>query len=359
MKLGIIGLPGSGKTTIFRALSGKSGLTLPGDESRPGANVASVEVMDPRVDRLAAMYRPRKVTRARFDVVDFPYIGRKEGDRQLLTPSELGLIRSIDALCIVIRNFRDPLMDSMYGEPRPRHDLDSLYSEILLSDLLVIENRLSSIEKTMARGKNPDDSRMERELLIRIKDNLEQGSDIGSLRLQEKEKRLISGYQFLCLKPAMVLLNSDETSFGNNGDLIAEMEKRFKVMELAGRFEMELSDLDTKDMNELMNDMGLDASALDRLTTLAYGVLGYISFFTVGEDEVRAWTIKRGTRALDAAGVIHSDIAKGFIRAECFSFSDLMAAGSEKELRKKGLIRLEGKDYTVKDGDILNIRFNV
>jgi len=130
-------------------------------------------------------------------------------------------------------------------------------------------------------------------------------------------------------------------------------------MELAGRFDMELSDLDTKDMNELMNEMGLDASALDRLTTLAYGVQGYISFFTVGEDEVRAWTIKRGTRALDAAGVIHSDIAKGFIRAECFSFSDLMAAGPEKELRKKGLIRLEGKDYTVKDGDILNIRFNV
>ncbi len=358
MKLGIVGLPLSGKTTIFRALSGKSKLANT-DAGKKGVDIASVEVMDQRVDRLSSIYEPHKVTRARFEVVDFPAVETKKDKKELFTPSELGLIRTIDALCIVVRNFRDPLVEGLYGIPRPVDDLESLYSEIVLSDLVVIENRLSSLNNKRDRGKNQPDRTTEMELLERIRHSLELGLDLNNLGLQEKERKIVSGYQFLTLKPTMVLLNSDEANFGTNSDLIKEIEKRFRTMEIAGRFEMELSDLDSDDISELMEELGLDFSALDRLTTLAYEVLGYISFFTVGKDEVRAWTIKKGATAVDAAGVIHSDIAKGFIRAECFSYDDLVAAGSEKELRRKGLIRLEGKDYKVKDGDILNIRFNV
>jgi ribosome-binding ATPase YchF (GTP1/OBG family) len=177
--------------------------------------------------------------------------------------------------------------------------------------------------------------------------------------LSDEEEKVIRGFQFLSMKPILVVLNSDETRFGKNGGLMCEIEKAFRSIEFAGKFEMELGLLDDEAAELFMQDMGIKESAYRRLTNLAYEVLGYISFFTVGSDEVRAWNIRKGDRALDAAAAIHSDLARGFIRAECFSYDDCLRYGSEKAIREKGRFHLEGKDYLVQDGDILNIRFNV
>jgi ribosome-binding ATPase YchF (GTP1/OBG family) len=179
------------------------------------------------------------------------------------------------------------------------------------------------------------------------------------MELSGEEEKAVRGFQFLTKKPLMVILNSEETNFGKNGSLLIEIEKTQRAIEFAGKFEMELSRLDDEEAALFMEDMGIPESAYRRLTNLAYEILGYISFFTVGSDEVRAWNVRRGDTALDAAAAIHSDLARGFIRAECFSYEACLQYGSEKSIREKGLFRLEGKEYRVQDGDILNIRFNV
>jgi ribosome-binding ATPase YchF (GTP1/OBG family) len=231
---------------------------------------------------------------------------------------------------------------------------------LLISDMIVAENRLERIEHTYKRSKKTKALETEEKTLRYIVKHLSDNRPVRDLDLDGDQQRMIRGFQFLTQKPSMIILNSDEIHFGKSQKILQSIEKKNRVVEFAGQFEMELSRLtDEQDVKLFMADMGIQESARQRLTRLAYETLGYVSFFTVGSDEVRAWNIVNGSTAVNAAETIHTDLARGFIRAECFSCDDLMSCGSEKDVRENGRLHLEGKDYIVRDGDIVNIRFHV
>ena len=356
MKIGLIGLPNSGKTTIFNALTRSQSPVTAYANSKAEPNVAVVNVIDPRLDWLSNMYKPKKTTYAAIEFTDF--VGMVEGSARegLFSGSAMGLIKSTDALAIVVRNFQDDLGEA----PSPLNDIEKIIDELLISDLIIAENRLERIEHAYNRGKKNNALETEEKVLRKIVDHLGENRLILDFALDREQERMVRGFQFLTQKPLMIVLNSDETRFGNNSEILAEIEKNYRIMEFAGKFEMELSRLNNPEDERLfMEDMGIRESARDRLARLAYDLVGYISFFTVGPDEVRAWNIHQGQTAVDAAGSIHSDLARGFIRAECIAYNDLVTYGSEKNVRDKGLRSLEGKNYVVQDGNILNIRFNV
>ncbi|MGC9324766.1 MAG: redox-regulated ATPase YchF [Desulfomonilia bacterium] len=361
MKIGILGLEKSGKTTIFNALTRMDVATGEFPSSKNEPNIAVVQVSDPRMTQLRDMYRPKKTTHATLECMDFGGICTDNGGgrKEVFTASEIALMKNTDALALVVRNFHDPIIDATRGEPDPLSDLSSIVSELILSDLILTETRLERIEDQARRGIKHAVIDVEKNALTKINAFLDAGDTTAHPSLSPDEARAIRTLKFLSLKPMLIVLNSDEDTFGRNSELISRIMKRSTCIEFAGKFEMELSRLEENEARDFMDDMGISASARDRLTMALYRLLGYISFFTVGPDEVRAWTINRGESAVDAAAVIHSDIARGFIRAECFSYDDLIGHGSEKALKEKGLIRLEGKTYLVRDGDILNIRFSV
>lgn len=361
MKIGLIGLKKSGKTTIFNALTRMDIAIDQYSSAKDEPNVAVVHVADPRITSLSEMYKPKKTTHATLECIDFGGFTSEAGSekKEVFTASELGLIKTSDALALVVRNFRDQYIDSMMGEPDPLSDITGIVSELILADLILAETRIERIDHHISRGQKTTALEVEKSALMKIRGFLDKGELSTPPVLSVDEEKAMRGFRFLTLKPMLVILNSDEDTFGRNSELLGRIWKDFTCIEFAGRFEMELSRLDTHEAAEFMADMGISASARDRLTMAAYELLGYISFFTVGPDEVRAWTVRRGDTAVDAAGAIHSDLARGFIRAECFSYDDLMAHGSEKALKDKGLMRLEGKTYMVKDGDILSIRFSV
>ncbi|RPJ22913.1 MAG: redox-regulated ATPase YchF, partial [Desulfobacteraceae bacterium] len=318
-------------------------------------NISVVRVLDERVDRLSEISDPRKTVYATVEFVGFVGVAESAERKDTFSGAAMAMIKNMDALALVVRNFNDDLL----GDPTPLEDVRKINDELTLSDLIVAENRLERIENGYKRGQRTDALVREEKTLRRILEHLNQNQPLRDLDLSVEEEKPIRGFQFLTKKPIMVILNSDETRFGKNGSLIAEIETTQRVIEFAGKFEMELSQLDEEEASLFMEDMGIPESAYRRLTSLAYEILGYISFFTVGSDEVRAWNVRRGDTALDAAAAIHSDLARGFIRAECFSYEACLEYGSEKSIREKGLFRLEGRDYRVQDGDILNIRFNV
>ena len=359
MKIGIIGLEKSGKTTIFNALTASDVQTNAYASSRPEPNMAVVAVADPRVDRLKEMYQPRKTTYATIECVDFVGFSSGEDKKEIFTASELALVKTADALALVLRNFHDEIVDGILGPPDPLADLETIITELVLSDLILAENRLERIEHYVKRGASTPEMEIEKKALLKVRETLEKNALISSLDLSPDEVRQLRGFRFLTEKPLMVIVNSDEERFNHSRDLLAAIQCTMPAVEFAGRFEMELSRLSPDDAREFMEDMGIETSARDRLTMLAYRLLGYITFFTVGPDEVKAWTVMKGDTAVDAAGAIHSDLARGFIRAECFSYDDLIRHGSEKTLKDKGLFRLEGKSYLVQDGDIMSIRFSV
>lgn len=359
MRIGLIGLTKSGKTTIFNALTGMDITTDQYSASKDEPNLAVVQVTDPRIGTLVDMYRPKKTTYATLECMDFGGFRNVDGERkEIFSASELGLIKTADALALVVRNFHDQYIDSIMGEPDPLSDIDTIRAELTLSDLILAETRLERVNHQLHRGAKTPALETERDALTKIAAFLDSGDLRTPPPLTPDEEKSVRGMRFLTLKPVLVVLNSDEDTFGRNAELLARIWSDHKGIEFAGRFEMELDRLDPDEARAFMEDMGIAASARDRLTMAAYDLLGYISFFTVGPDEVRAWTIRRGDTAVDAAGVIHSDLARGFIRAECFTYEDLMAHGSEKALKDGGLVRLEGKTYVVRDGDILSIRFN-
>jgi GTP-binding protein YchF len=355
MKIGLIGLPNSGKTTIFNTLTCMDAKTSMYADVKAQPNVAIVNVDDERVSRLSDMYRPKKITRATIEMIDFPGLKSGAAHNGSFGGNGLSMIKYADALALVVRNFHDDLA----GPPTPLRDMDDIETELLLSDLVAVETRLERIEKTLNRGQKSGALLAEERVLRTISEHLNENKPIRELAFTEDDEKLIRGFQFLTKKPFLVVLNSDEAIFGRNEELIATIESKYKVIEFAGRFEMELSRLGDDEAVAFMEDMGIRMSARERLTRFAYQTLGYISFFTVGEDEVRAWSIHSGDTAVDAAGAIHSDLARGFIRAECFTYDELIACGTEKRVRENGSFRLEGKDYPVTDGDILSIRFSV
>ena len=356
MKIGIIGLQNSGKTTIFNALTGLKAETAAYSGGKVEPNLGTVEVKDPRVTRLSEMYEPKKTVYAHIEFIDFVGLSGGKENKAPFSPESMALIKTADALALVLRNFN---AEFEAAAPDPLTDLENIVSELVFSDLLIAEKRLEKIELSLKRGIKDIVLKLEEAALTKIISGLNEGIPILKLGITEDEEKAVRGFQFVTMKPIMLILNSDESNFNENGDLVKSLSEEFSVIEFAGKFEEELNNLPEDEALEFMEDMNISESARDRLTKFAYQLMGYISFFTVGKDEVRAWTITAGSSAVEAAGKIHTDLARGFIRGECFSYEDLIREGSEKNLRDKGLFRLEGKNYLVKDGEILHVRFNV
>jgi GTP-binding protein YchF len=356
MKIGLIGLQNSGKTTIFNALTKSNAEVTAYSNAKGEPNLAMVEVGDERITRLTEIYQPKKTVLATIELIDFVGVTAGSAKEGLFSSDMMQLIKNADALALVVRNFEDDLN----GPPSPLEDIEQIEIELLLSDLILVEKRLDRIEQSYRRGLKSNALQIEERVLRRILDQLNKNLPIRELAFDEGEAKAIRGYQYLTSKPLLIILNSGEANFSRNQAVLEAIGKKSRAIEFAGNFEMELSQLeDEAEAKMFMEDMGITESARDRLTQFAYEMLGYISFFTVGPDEVRAWNLHKGETAVDAAGTIHSDLARGFIRAECFTYDDLIKFGSEKGIRDNGKFRLEGKDYLVKDGDILNIRFNV
>jgi ribosome-binding ATPase len=358
LKIGLIGSPKSGKTTIFNALSKSQAEVSAFASTKTEPNIAIVDVRDERVTKLIEMYKPAKSAYAKIELVDFVGVQKDETKKEeLFTTDLMRLVKTMDSIAVVIRNFTSELTGATSGAAS---DLDKIEEELLLSDLIIAEKR---IERVAASSKGGQTAALaaEEKVLQKVIGQLNAMKPIRELTLTADEQKIIRGFQFLTQKPLFLILNSDEDHFKKDAGLIEVLAKRYKTIECAGSFEMELSRLaDEQEIKAFMDDMGINESARDRLTLCAYETLGLISFFTVGEDEVRAWELTRGASAVDAAGAIHTDLARGFIRAECFSYADLTeCGGTEKTVKDKGKFRMEGKDYIVKDGDILSIRFNV
>jgi len=356
MKIGLTGLPGSGKTTIFNALT-RSNVPV-GSFTNLDAepNQAIISVPDERIDRLAELYNPRKTVNAVVEILDFPANSDRESNTSSLSANTIREIRNMDAIGIVTRNFHD----SLNGEPDLINDIKTISGELILSDLMIVETRLERIQLQYQRGQKSIKLENEEKVLKKILAKLDNNETLIDLELDQGEEKLIRGFQFLTRKPFLIIINSSEDNFASNSEDVNVVLDQYNGIEFAGKFEMELAQIDDpEEIRMFMDDMGIKNSARDRLTIKAYDILGYISFFTVGDDEVRAWNIIKGTNAVTAAGTIHTDLARGFIRAECFTFDDLLNSGSEKAVRQAGKFRLEGKEYTIQDGDILGIRFNV
>jgi hypothetical protein len=356
MKLGLIGLPRSGKTTVFNALT-KADIAVAGyTQAISEANVAVVDVADERVDRLSSMYNPKKTTCATIEIVDFPAVVESSEKSAALSADQMRQIKTCDAMAVVVRNFKSDIE----GDPVPLETIHEIDEEMVLADMVVAETRLERIVNGNKKGLKSVESQIEERALQKVLEGLNGQIAVRDIDLNDSEKKAIKGFQFLTQKPVLVIVNSDESVFGKSSETCSMIDKIHPTVEFAGTFEMELSRLSDPDETALfMQDMGIESSARDRLSRLAYDILGLISFFTVGEDEVRAWNIVRGATAVEAAGAIHSDLSRGFIRAECFTCDDLLTLGSEKAVKENGKLRLEGKEYVVKDGDILSIRFNV
>ncbi len=358
MQIGLVGLPLSGKTTFFNLLTGLRQETGTGGKGE--AHLGSAEVPDPRLDYLTRLYRPQKQVKARIQFKDIPGVRFDQGAS--LAAKTWEEVRSADVLVQVVRSFRDDLVSSVAGEPSPFGEINDLASELLLADMAAVESRMERI--TGAR-KPPKEAGFQLEVLKKILAALENEKPAGSVQLTREEGEVISGYGFLSDKPLIIAVNLDQDQFVSRS--YPEREKvlaytagrNLPVIEACALIEAEISELPPEDRPEFLADLGIEEPGISRLARAAYERLGLISFFTVGEDEVRAWPIRRGTTARQAAGKVHTDIERGFIRAETVSYDDLSALGSAARAREKGLFRLEGKEYPVRDGDIINFRFNI
>jgi len=350
MKVGIAGFPRSGKTTIFNALTGQHAAV--GGFSEPGkVHLGTIKVPDPRVDRLSAFFHPRKTTYAEIAFVDFPPASEVAGGSALETAT-LAQMRESDALVQVARGFADEVTAA---PPNPVGDLQNFKSELLLADLVLIETRLERLRKE--KGKE-----QEQGLLERCKVALDEERPLRRMPWTPEAANALAGFGFLSRRPFMVLLNvSEAEAHAPMPAAVAEWlaAEEVKGLVLSGKIEMEIAALEPEDRQAFLEDIGVPAPARDRFVTAAYQLLDQISFLTHSEEEVRAWTITCGTTAVKAAGKVHSDMERGFIRAEVVHYDDFIHYGSDAKCREAGKLRLEGKDYVVQDGDIVRFRFNV
>jgi GTP-binding protein YchF len=354
VRLGIIGFPGSGKTTLFNLLTGAEA----GVAQRPGRgrlNVGVARVPDDRVTRLAALFQPRKTIYASVEVVDLA--GFDRGERATL---DVGELRQADALLHVVRAFPSPVLGPA---PPPAREVQALEEELVLADLDVVERRLQKLGPGLKRKPTEAEQR-EHALLARVEGPLAEGVALRAQALTAEEGRLLRGFQFLSLKPILHCLNLAEDAVPRREEFLSELDEVSKrpgtlVGWVSAAVEGEVAALPPEEQRSFLDALGLPEPALHRVIRDAYTLLGLASFFTVGEDEVRAWTIPAGAAAVEAAGAIHSDIARGFIRAEVIGWAELLEAGSLAEARKRALLRLEGKDYPVQDGEVCHFRFNI
>lgn len=365
MKLGIIGLPNSGKTTLFNALTGQQieAAAYPEPLSAE-AHVGMVSIPDERVDRLTDIYKPKKTTRA--DVMCADITGFARGVSADKGKAALAnLVWDADAVIHVVRAFSDDAVTHPDGPVDPAADVAALELELVFNDLELAETRLERIENSMKKGVGKE-LELEKAVLEKCRAQLEEEKPLRGLDLTEGERAAIGSLQFLSVKPELVVVNVGEEEIGSEATraAVAAIEEFYAgrdamVFALSAKIEMELAAMEADEAAVFLEDLGIDEPARDRVLGAAYELLGLISFLTVGEDEVRAWSIRRGTPAVKAAGKVHSDIERGFIRAETVAYEDFIAAGSMAAARDAGKVRLEGKDYTVADGDIINFRFNI
>jgi ribosome-binding ATPase len=358
LRAGLFGFPAAGKTALFQLLT--SAREAPRPSGKAEANVGVARVPDERLDRLTALFNPKKHVPATVEFADVAGTGGAQTGAQALL--DLAPFRNADALLHVVRLFRDPAVPHPSGTIDPARDVRAMEDELILADLGVVEKRLDRLERDLKKGSNAD-LRKEQEILVRCRTALEAGQPLRALGLSADESKRLRGFQFLSAKPLLLVLNLDEADLARADDAVAlagldafMSGAATRAVPICAKIELEIAQLDAGDRAAFMADLGLRESGLDRVIRASYDLLGYISFFTVGEDENRAWSIPRNTPAVLAAGEIHSDISRGFIRAEVVGYEQLIARGSLAACREHGELRLEGKDYIVLDGDVINFR---
>lgn len=364
MKLGIIGLPNVGKSTLFNAITnaGAQAANYPFCTIEP--NVGVVAVPDKRLDKLAQMYNPEKFTPASIEFVDIAGLVKGASKGEGLGNKFLSNIREVDAIVHVIRCFENNDIVHVEGSIDPERDIETINLELILSDIEVLDRRIEKVKKQLKADKK---YQIELDFFERVKSLLEQGKSVRSVDCSKEEKILLDTVSLLTNKPIIYAANMSEKDFkdGIENNKFFRVVKNFadkenaKILPISAQIEADISELSWDEKKIFLEDMGLEESGLDRLIKACYELLGLISFLTAGKPEVRAWTILKGTKAPAAAGKIHTDIERGFIRAEVVSFEDLVACGSMTAAKEKGLVRSEGKDYVMQDGDVVLFRFNV
>jgi GTP-binding protein YchF len=366
MQIAIVGLAAAGKTTVFNTLT--RGHAETGGYGALELHVGSVKVPDDRLDRLAAIFHPKKIVHAEVTYVDLPAPPASSAGRvgtEELPAEHLARLREADALIHVVRAFEDPAVPHPDGEVDAGRDLEQLDLEFTIADLALVDRRLERLHGSGRHGTPAEREANEREAVIleRLKVALEAGSPIRDVELDPDEERTIRGFRFLTQKPVLILLNVGERDLPTTGELVGRIAAGYPhrhalVDALSARIEMELGELEPDEATAFMSELGLAESSLDRVIRLSYRLLGLVSFLTAGPDEVRAWPVPDGAAAVDAAGTIHTDLAKGFIRAEVVAYEDLVELGSTAEARRHGKLRSEGRTYRVRDGDVIEVLFS-
>ena len=363
LKAGIIGLPNIGKSTLFNAITNQHILA----ENYPFAtidpNVGVVNVKDARLDRLTEMYEPKKTIPTSYEFTDIAGLVRGASKGEGLGNKFLSHIRETDAIVEVVRCFDNGKIIHVDGNVDPIRDLETINLELIISDLEMVTNRLGKISKRALMSKDKQE-KLEYELLEKIKTTLEENQPVRHIDFKDDELKILKSYNFLTIKPIIYVANIDESMIGlEDNSYVKEVKEYAKkenasVVVLCAKIEEELSELSDTDKKDMLEALGMENSGLEQLISATYDLLGLATYFTVGKDEVRAWTFKKGMNAKKCAGIIHTDFEKGFIKAEVISYDDLMEYGSELKTREAGKARIEGKDYIMQDGDICHFRFN-
>lgn len=364
LKAGIIGLPNVGKSTLFNAITKKNILAANYPFATIDPNVGVVVVPDKRLDKLNEMYSPEKLIPTQYEFIDIAGLVKGASTGEGLGNKFLSHIREVDAIVHVVRCFEDKNIIHVEGDVNPLRDIDIINLELTLSDSEIIENRIVKIEKK-AKTENDKESLFELATLEKARDMLNKEISLRLGNWEENELKILKPFNFISLKPIIYLANiSEDDLIDSNNKYILELinianKEKASVIPMCAKVESELIDLNEEEKTEFLNELGIEMSGLDRLIDVTYKLLGLKTFFTVGKDEVRAWTFENGMKAPECAGIIHTDFQKGFIKAEVMSYEDLINYGSELKVKEAGKARLEGKEYIMKDGDICYFRFNV